>query len=756
MRLKVVALCWLALASVLNAQTKVDSLRALLGRVQHEQRVEVLRRLSLRLRHAPGNEGLAIAEQAMALADSLGDKKGMAWAHYAMGINYREKRAYELAHQAFDQALLYFESNGSAADRITVLSNVGRLYRQEGRLREALTFYHRALAFLKEGGDRNTEAMTQIWIGICYDRLGEHDPAVVHFKAALSLYEASSSKRGMARALNNLGIAYVNRGMPDKALDYYLRALHLKEDLGQKRSMATTLNNIGIVYKKLNQLEKALDYYTRSMVIKDSLGNENGVAVSLNNIGIIHMDIGDYIQALAHFEKALAMKRQIGVETGVPGILNNIGRVNALQNRPYRALSYFKRSLALKEKRDDRRGIAETLNHIGCIHIELNELHRARAVLDRGRILCKQLKLRDRLLYNYECTHRLALKQRDYAKAQAVFYDYSALKDSIFSDRSAKAVAELETRYQLQMKESEIELLKRDNTIQTLSLNRHRLIKNFSLMGGVLFFCVALLLVNRNRSKARINKVLKAANTKITTQKEELELLNTTKDRFFSLIAHDLKSPILAQLSGTRLLSRSLEEMDAEEVKSIVIEMGKNTEKLYRLLENLLQWARAQMGSLECQPQQIHFDVMINSIIAPFMSLADQKQITLSWQCSDNFTLWADTNMLRSIIQNLLSNAIKFTPHGGTVTVTATGDKEGGKVSVFDSGVGISSRRINKLLHVGEHVSTEGTDAEKGTGLGLLLCQEFVRMHNGTLHITSQVGQGTHVCFTLPTVKEGG
>lgn len=753
MRLKILALCWLSLTSVLIAQTKVDSLRALLGHVQNEERVEVLRRLSVRLRHKPGNEGLETAQRALALADSLGDSKGLAWANYALGVNYKEKQQFDLAHAAFDQSLQYFEGGGSRADRITVLSNVGGLYRKEGDLRKALTYYHQALALLKEGDDRNTEAMTQIWIGICYDRLGEHDPAVVHFKAALSLYEVSGSKRGMARALNNLGIAYVNRGLPDKALDYYLHALRLKEDLGQKRGMATTLNNIGIAYKRLNQPEKALDYYTRSMVLKDSLGNQNGVAISLNNIGIIHMDMGAYAKALAHFDKALTMKKQIGVETGVPGILNNMGRVYALQEKPRQALLYFKRSLALKEKRGDRRGMAETLNHMGCVYVDLRQMAKAKAVLDRGRTLCRQLALRDRLLYNYECSFRMAIKLQDHVKAEVFFDHYSALKDSIFSESGARAVAELETQYQVEMKEREIELLKRDNTIQAMTLNRHRLIKNFSLMGGVLFFFVALLLVSRNRSKARTNGVLKAANAQITSQKEELESLNATKDRFFSLIAHDLKSPMLAQLSGTRLLSRSFDRMDPEEMRTIIIEMGKNTEKLYRLLENLLQWARSQMGSLECQPQQLNFDAMIKSVIAPFQVLADQKEISLSCDRSGELGVWADANMLRSIIQNLLSNAIKFTPHGGTVTLTATGDEHGVKISVFDSGVGISPRRIKKLLHVGEHVSTEGTDAEKGTGLGLLLCHEFIRMHEGTLKITSQIGQGTHVCFTLPAMN---
>jgi PAS domain S-box-containing protein len=243
----------------------------------------------------------------------------------------------------------------------------------------------------------------------------------------------------------------------------------------------------------------------------------------------------------------------------------------------------------------------------------------------------------------------------------------------------------------------------------------------------------------------------KKTEAELHEKQEELQELNATKDKFFSIISHDLKNPIAVFLSISEMLSKMFEDFSPEELKDFLDEMNKSAKKLNSLLENLLQWSRAQTGRLQYNPDTFDLrDVVQNSIMLLKMN-ADKKNIGLISDVQEQSYVYADINMVDTVLRNLISNAIKFTPEKGKITISDEVKGEFREVSVTDTGLGISEEDINKLFRIDVHHTTIGTSKEKGTGLGLILCKEFIEKNGGEIWVESRLGEGTTFYFTLPT-----
>ncbi len=256
---------------------------------------------------------------------------------------------------------------------------------------------------------------------------------------------------------------------------------------------------------------------------------------------------------------------------------------------------------------------------------------------------------------------------------------------------------------------------------------------------------------------------LMSAKDRIREQNDELETLNkelrdanAVKDRLYSIIAHDLRDPFQILLITTEVLNNDYLDMEGEELEKYIKGIYKTTINLAALLENLLQWARSQHGEIECKPRKIDLHSLAAEYIEYFGGNAQSKNITLLSKIPANCFACADENMIKCVLRNLISNAVKFTNPGGKVTVTAEEKDDFIVISVSDTGVGIPEAKLPGLFKLGESVekvekySTPGTAREKGTGLGLMLCKEFVEKNGGTIHVTSRVGQGSSFEFSLP------
>lgn len=244
----------------------------------------------------------------------------------------------------------------------------------------------------------------------------------------------------------------------------------------------------------------------------------------------------------------------------------------------------------------------------------------------------------------------------------------------------------------------------------------------------------------------------KKAAEEIKLKNELLEALNIEKDKFFSIIAHDLRGPLSAFVAATRILEEDIQNMTFEEIRDIIISMKTDATNVYQLLENLLEWSRLKRGVMEFHPVKLNLFQEISASLESVSSLANKKGILIEVSVNDELEITADNHMLSTVVRNLVSNAVKFTPAGGKVTVSAKNRDNNIEISVTDTGIGMTQGMMNKLFLMNEKTGRKGTDGEASSGLGLLLCKEFIEKHGSKIMVESTEGQGSTFSFTMPSV----
>jgi PAS domain S-box-containing protein len=257
--------------------------------------------------------------------------------------------------------------------------------------------------------------------------------------------------------------------------------------------------------------------------------------------------------------------------------------------------------------------------------------------------------------------------------------------------------------------------------------------------------------INRDITKRKQAEAgLLEAHNELQAKNEQLRELNASKDKFFSIISHDLRSPFTALLGYIEVLGKQVEHVSRTALKEYIAKLSVSAERLYALLENLLTWSRLQRGAMEYAPEQFDFKEIVDDMVELFTSNAEQKQIGLFSAVQETLVVYADYAMVNTIMRNLISNALKFTPTGGNITIAARYEAHDVEVAVSDTGNGMSPETIAKLFRVDVHPTTTGTAGETGTGLGLILCQDLVQKNGGKIWVESEVGKGTTFRFTLP------
>jgi PAS domain S-box-containing protein len=236
----------------------------------------------------------------------------------------------------------------------------------------------------------------------------------------------------------------------------------------------------------------------------------------------------------------------------------------------------------------------------------------------------------------------------------------------------------------------------------------------------------------------------------LMNQTKKLEELNATKDKFFSIIAHDLRSPFNGILGFSEILKKDARSMDLDTIIKYAELISSSAEETFNLLENLLDWARSEQNIFPFDPQRILLNDLLNKEILHIKHYADQKNIFIVNSITEDIFITADMKMLGTVIRNLISNAIKFTEKNGFVSIEASKNSDYIEVSVSDTGIGMSNETIAKLFKIESTFTNRGTENEKGSGLGLLLCREFVEKHSGNIKVESKLGKGSRFMFSIP------
>lgn len=257
-------------------------------------------------------------------------------------------------------------------------------------------------------------------------------------------------------------------------------------------------------------------------------------------------------------------------------------------------------------------------------------------------------------------------------------------------------------------------------------------------------------LLEQNKLLYNLNSEINKLQRQLVKEKSLLEEANAAKDKFFSILAHDLKNPFNALLGFSEFLIENFRDMEQEEIEEQLTMMRDSSRQTFALLEDLLTWSKAQRGKLECKPQTVKIKDICEEVRGAVKGMAEEKEIEIELSAAENAEIFADPNIINTIMRNLLSNAIKFSYRGGKIVTSLEDIGNNFKISVKDSGTGISAENQVRLWNLAGQHTTRGTEDESGTGLGLLICKEFAEAHKGKIWVESEEGKGSTFIFTIP------
>ena len=722
-QLKWVLIIFLSLlASNVRCEQKQDSLlRILNSTVQDSTRVNVLNELSGAFRNEDYKKALKYSEEGLKLAEKINFKKGMA----------------------------------------TSLTNIGMAYYRQHDLEKSREYLDKSFKILEELQDKTGIANYYNSIGDIYLQKRSFDIAIKYYNQSLEIFKTIGNKIGIIRCYNSIGHTFNIREQYAKAMEYYIRSLNIAEKSGDKKGIANCYINVANVLNAQENYKSAIQYLDKSVKIFEASGDKYNIGVCYNNIAANYIDQDSLVQALKFLGKSLQIYKDLGDKKGQSACYTNMGIVSGKNKKHKKAINFFQSALSINESLRDKNRIAASLGNLTISYLELKDYDAVIRTSERGLKIAKEINAISLQRVFYENLSTTYASLQNYKLA---YENYKLLKqtdDSLFNAEKHKQVLELEAKYSSEKKEIEISSLTKDNQLQAVQLEKNRNFQFFLVIISILvlilllvFYRLYALKLNSSKLLAHKNEELEFMNHTLSDSEATLKELNATKDKFFTIIAHDIKNPLSAYRSVTKMLTNSFFELSEQQKLEYIRGIYKSSENLYELFQNLLQWSTSQAGSMKFKPQEIDLGILSFKAVAILQESADKKSLQVDMDVKTDTYAFGDINMVSTVLVNLVSNAIKYSKPTGTINIKASDSGNFLKISVTDNGVGITKEDIEKLFRVEIDHKTIGDSEEKGTGIGLILCKEFVTKNGGTIWVESEYGKGATFNFTLPKIPD--
>ncbi len=637
---------------------------------------------------------------------------------------------------------------------------LGNAYSSKYQNETALNYYLKSLEFRKLNGNPLKIGNSYHNLGLVYRELKQFNLAVSSHTKAADYYEKAKRYDLQSISYNRIASLYNQINDKNKALEYAFKALNIVNENNIDELKANLYNLIGSLNRDLKNLELAEKYYTLAFKEWEKSKNISGLSTAYNNLGIVLDEKGDLQKALEYYTKSLEFATQQRDSSGIATAYNNIGFLYARIKQFDKALMSYQKSYEISVKTNGVDAAHNTLNNIASTYLKQNNLEKASEALNKALRNIPNVVDQAYKQETYQLLSDLYAKKGDYRNAYHYKCVELAYADTLYTQQRLSSIAEMQARYETETKEKEIELLKKDVELKELQFQKQRSVQqvliSLTLLLLAIFFGTSLILTiirKKNKQLAEKNAELFEINKKLKESEKNLSELNATKDKLFSIIAHDLKNPFNALIGFSDILERNFNHLTDNEKKEYISVISESAQNLYKLLDNLLQWTRAQTGSINYIPEKFKLEPLIKQEVLNLNANAEKKRINVSVNASTAISVYADKNSIATVIRNLLSNAIKFTDIGGTIEIIASESKDFPKMAevvVKDSGIGIDQDDLERIFMIDGSYSTKGTANETGTGLGLLLCHEFVTKNSGKIWVNSSKGSGSEFHFTIP------
>lgn len=600
----------------------------------------------------------------------------------------------------------------------------------------------RALNFSKKWKDKSGEFKGYNLLGDYYSDSGKGKKAISYYKKAYFIADSLQDKKHQVGLLSDLGTQYSYAGDFSKALTHYLIALEISNEENFLFNQSILNEGIATLYFTQKEYDEALRFYKEVERVNAKLGNEIYQAETWSNMAELYAEIGNFDQAILRINKSIEIFERHNITDWLAFAYGVKGLIYLNQSKYKWALYWYDQSALLYKNLDDPRSEIELLNGMAQAYLNLNDQEKSMFYAKRAYEMSGELNSLEGRRDGANVLYAIFKKNKNYLEALKYHEEYQRLSDSLFRDENKKTLNLLQTKLAYDQEKDAIII----NNERTLAQQKTILWTSLLILVILLGTLIPLFL-NRRRI-IRLYRILKTKTNSLKERESELKETNQTKDRMFSIIGHDLRSPIGALRDVLGLVQEG--EMSKEDFYSFVPKLKSDVDHILFTLNNLLSWGYAQAKGSTSKPYVLSLNKIVENNIKFLQELARSKGIKIIDELSKNTTAYADENQIDIVIRNLLSNAIKFTPDNGLIILGAEEKGHFLEVSIKDTGVGMSEKIQEKIFSHNSDVTTYGTNNEKGTGLGLSLCKEMVEKNHGEIWVKSQIKNGSTFYFTIP------
>lgn len=633
----------------------------------------------------------------------------------------------------------------------------------------AYFYAYKALEISKENEYKLGQADAYYFLSFYNDRTKKQEEAISDMQNAIKLYTELGDSSNLAGSYNNLGVLYSYGTDQSKSLEYFIKAMNLGEASGETFALSEAYSNIGSYYEYLHEYVSALKYYNKALEV-DLKSNK------LYNIALSYITVGSINLKLQRFDNArdsLLKARQL-----ISAVTDNYRKTELYIHLASMFIetdqldsASFQLNIAKEINRIENyeRLTADILTIEGDLFLKKKDYDKSLGLYDKAIAIYKQQNTFDVLYDIYMSKSKAYSELGKLEKAYQLMQDAQKLNEEFNPGELAKILGEFEHEETLKEEKAkfqlEQEILKQKNEKEVIIIRAKLRIAIISIVFLVvtialiiyLYFLIRkqnALLEENYKTIQRQNEQLENNFLELKENEKKLNKLIATRDKFFSIIAHDLKNPFNVLIGLSDIVISNPQVRESEEFNQIIEGIFKTAKSGYNLLDNLLEWSRSQTGDLEYKPVRFDINEIFSQNTTLFYEGAKAKNIEIHNLLPADIHVYADYNMVNFIVRNLLNNAIKFSFPNGKIEFKSIKKSDFYIFTIQDYGVGMNKETQDKLFHIESTIPKPGTANEIGTGLGLIICKEFIEKNKGEIWVESEEGKGSSFNFRLPVGKK--
>jgi signal transduction histidine kinase len=661
------------------------------------------------------------------------------------------------AYLFYAQAAALAKKEKLIALECEAILNLGEIHYKKGEYDLSQIWFQRADSIASQNKLSSLESYALYFLGKYNQTKGNFVKAKFYYFKSLAIARQKKDQKQLALLLPSLGKNFISEGKLDEALKCYQEAFHINAHLNDKLSAADICNHLGGLYLELKEFDKAMLYQRKALQYRLSGNYPGELAKSYNNIGKIYLSLNNLDSAEYYFMQSQRLCKKADYKKGMVKALANLGQVYRKQGNVRKASVYLHESFQLANAMGYDNGIATAGLDIGELYMDRKMLDSAIAYYNIALNKFKKTNYYEDLLKVYKGLYGAYLDKSDYKTALSYHTSVLATEKELLNVENKRQLSIINISFDTERKAQDYKVLLKEHELQASQIkSKNTLIWLFiTVLGFTILFCFYI--YNRFYIKKKANKKLEELNHTITKQNIQLKDLNKNiervskeKDKLFAIISHELRNPLYWLQNLAEVLSRKHNTMSAAKISKTLISMDESAKNVYHLMDNLLHWSRSKLNRVHPKKLRHNLFSLITETTRMYDTFLEQKEISLEVKIPSNVFILADSDLFACVVRNLLSNAIKYTSSGGKIGIHHQMNLSSVTIIIGDSGKGMNETEMKLLFTTKNSISMPGLLQEKGSGLGLQLCKDFVELNNGKIWAESISGLGTCFYFTVP------